>query len=143
MTEIIVGSAVIVLVVLVLTAGLLVARRQLVPEGALSVTVNETTTIEAQRGAKLLEVLHGAGIGIPAGCGGSGTCGLCRVTVTGPLPRVTDAQAGVPAVVLTPAQQEQEPPSMVQALYQQRRAMALGFAVTFGAALSAIAWLAG
>lgn len=84
MTEILVGSAVIVLVVLVLTAGLLVARRQLVPEGALSVTVNETTTIEAQRGARLLEVLHGAGIGIPAGCGGSGTCGLCRVTVTGP-----------------------------------------------------------
>jgi len=84
MTEILVGSAVIVLVVLVLTAGLLVARRQLVPEGALDVTVNETTTIEAQRGSKLLEVLHGAGIGIPAGCGGSGTCGLCRVTVTGP-----------------------------------------------------------
>ncbi len=84
MTEIFVGSAVIILIVLALTVGLLVARRQLVPEGALTVTVNEATTIEAKRGDKLLEVLHGAGIGIPAGCGGSGTCGLCRVTVTGP-----------------------------------------------------------
>lgn len=84
MTEIFVGSAVIILVVLVLTIGLLAARRQLVPEGTLTVTVNEATTIEAKRGDKLLEVLHRAGIGIPAGCGGSGTCGLCRVTVTGP-----------------------------------------------------------
>jgi Na+-transporting NADH:ubiquinone oxidoreductase subunit F len=84
MTEVLVGSAVIILIVLALTIGLLVARRQLVPEGALTVTVNDATTIEAKRGDKLLEVLHGAGIGIPAGCGGSGTCGLCRVTVTGP-----------------------------------------------------------
>lgn len=84
MTEILVGSAVIVLVVLALTLGLLFARRRLVPEGALIVTINEAKTIEAKRGDKLLEVLHGAGIGVPAGCGGSGTCGLCRVTVTGP-----------------------------------------------------------
>ncbi|MCB1328152.1 MAG: NADH:ubiquinone reductase (Na(+)-transporting) subunit F [Maritimibacter sp.] len=84
MSEIVVGSAVIILIVLALTIGLLIARRQLVPEGALTVTVNDTTTIEAKRGDKLLGVLHGAGIGIPAGCGGSGTCGLCRVTVTGP-----------------------------------------------------------
>jgi Na+-transporting NADH:ubiquinone oxidoreductase subunit F len=28
-------------------------------------------------------VLHKGGVLIPAACGGSGTCGLCRVTVTG------------------------------------------------------------
>lgn len=84
MTEIFVGSVIIILIVLVLTIGLLIARRQLVPEGALVVKVNDAMKIEAKRGDKLLGVLHGAGIGIPAGCGGSGTCGLCRVTVTGP-----------------------------------------------------------
>jgi Na+-transporting NADH:ubiquinone oxidoreductase subunit F len=40
-------------------------------------------TIAAARGDKLLPVLHGAGIRIPAACGGSGTCGLCRVTASG------------------------------------------------------------
>ena len=34
-------------------------------------------------GAKLLDALHDADIAIPAACGGKGTCGLCRVTVTG------------------------------------------------------------
>lgn len=83
MIEIAVGSLVIVAVVLVLTIGLLVARQALVPQEALTVTVNGTKTIEAQRGERLLSVLHGAGIAIPAGCGGNGTCGLCRVTVQG------------------------------------------------------------
>src|SRR5690606_3648254 len=31
----------------------------------------------------LLEVLHGAGVPIPAACGGSGTCGQCRVVAEG------------------------------------------------------------
>lgn len=83
MIEIAFGSAVIVVLVVGMSAGLLTARRRLVPQDAVLVTVNEETTIAAGRGDKLLSVLHGAGIGIPAACGGSGTCGLCRVTATG------------------------------------------------------------
>lgn len=83
MIEILLGSAVVVVLVMALTIGLLVARRRLVPQGALTVTVNETTQIEAKRGDRLLGVLHGAGIAIPAACGGNGTCGLCRVVATG------------------------------------------------------------
>ncbi len=45
--------------------------------------MNGALHLVARRGDRLLGVLHGAGIGIPAACGGSGTCGLCRVTVTG------------------------------------------------------------
>ncbi|MDF0601865.1 NADH:ubiquinone reductase (Na(+)-transporting) subunit F [Psychromarinibacter sp. C21-152] len=82
--EILIGSGVIVALVLLLTFGLLGARRSLVPQGAIEVTVNESQTIPAKRGDTLLSVLHGAGIPIPAGCGGSGTCGLCRVTAGGP-----------------------------------------------------------
>ncbi|MEZ5883892.1 MAG: NADH:ubiquinone reductase (Na(+)-transporting) subunit F [Paracoccaceae bacterium] len=83
MTEIVLASLVVIALMLGLTLGLLAARRRLIPQGALQVTVNEATQIEAARGDRLLGVLHGAGIGIPAACGGSGTCGLCRVTVTG------------------------------------------------------------
>ncbi len=83
MTEILIGSLTLILLVTGLTLGLLAAKRRLVPEGAIEVTVNETTHLTAARGDKLLGVLHAGGIGIPAACGGSGTCGLCRVTVTG------------------------------------------------------------
>lgn len=83
MTEVLLGSAVIVLLVFGLALGLLLIRAALVPDVALDVAVNETRHVPARRGDKLLGVLHGAGIMIPAACGGSGTCGLCRVTVTG------------------------------------------------------------
>ena len=83
MIEVLFASAVVLALILGLTLGLLAARRRLIPGGALAVTVNEGRVIEAARGDRLLGVLHGAGIGIPAACGGAGTCGLCRVTVTG------------------------------------------------------------
>ncbi|MCO5156132.1 MAG: NADH:ubiquinone reductase (Na(+)-transporting) subunit F [Aquamicrobium sp.] len=83
MIEVLLGSGLIVVLILGLSLGLLAARSRLIPDTALRVRVNDTQTIEAKRGAKLLEVLHGADIPIPAACGGSGTCGQCRVTATG------------------------------------------------------------
>ncbi len=83
MIEIVLGTSVIVALVVGLAAGLLIARRRLIPEGGIDVSVNDATHVIAKRGEKLLSVLHGAGIRIPAACGGTGTCGLCRVTVTG------------------------------------------------------------
>lgn len=83
MNEIVLGSMIISALVVALAIGLLVARRRLVPHGDLNVTVNGALQIAARRGSKLLGALHDADIRIPAACGGSGTCGLCRVTVTG------------------------------------------------------------
>lgn len=83
MTEILLGSAIIAALVVGLAIGLLVVRRRLVPQGDIDVTVNGAMHIATQRGNKLLDVLHNAEVRIPAACGGSGTCGLCRVTVTG------------------------------------------------------------
>lgn len=83
MIEIALGSLLIIVLILALALGLLAARSLLVPDIALSVSVNGGQVIPAKRGAKLLEVLHGAGIAVPAACGGSGTCGQCRVIVTG------------------------------------------------------------
>ncbi len=83
MIEVILGSLVVIALITLLTLGLLAARRVLVPRGALDVTVNDSLHLGAARGARLLAVLHDGGVHIPAACGGSGTCGLCRVTVTG------------------------------------------------------------
>ncbi|TYR36120.1 NADH:ubiquinone reductase (Na(+)-transporting) subunit F [Mesorhizobium microcysteis] len=83
MTEIALGTALIILLLVGLTAALVAARARLIPQGSLTVTVNGGKRIEAARGEQLLSVLHGAGIAIPAACGGSGTCGLCRVSVAG------------------------------------------------------------
>lgn len=83
MTEIAVGSLLLILLVLLLTVGLLVARNALIPQESLVVTVNGTTRIDAARGDVLLSVLQESGVAIPAACGGKGTCGLCRVGVSG------------------------------------------------------------
>lgn len=83
MTEVLLGSFLIVLLIVGLSTALLAARYKLMPDTVLRVRVNEGRVLEARRGAKLLEVLHGAGVPIPAACGGSGTCGQCRVTATG------------------------------------------------------------
>ncbi|MFC5386984.1 NADH:ubiquinone reductase (Na(+)-transporting) subunit F [Aquamicrobium segne] len=84
MTEIALGSLFVIALVTGLSAALLFARRLLIPQEAVAVVVNGGTRIEAGRGDQLLAVLHGAGIAVPAACGGAGTCGLCRVAVEGP-----------------------------------------------------------
>jgi len=83
MTEVLAGTVVVTLLIVVLTIGLLLARRVLVPEGIVAITVNDSRTLVAARGEALLPALHRAGIAVPAACGGNGTCGLCRVTVRG------------------------------------------------------------
>lgn len=83
MTEIALGSAVIVLLVVGLSLVLTGLRSRLIPDVGLDVAVNDTLHLRACRGDRLLDVLHAAGIAIPAACGGSGTCGLCRVRVSG------------------------------------------------------------
>lgn len=83
MTEILLGAGIIVALIILLTIILLVTRQRLIPADAMEVTVNGTDKVTASRGDKLLGVLHAADIGIPAACGGKGTCGLCRVVVEG------------------------------------------------------------
>ena len=83
MTEVLLGSATIVLLVVGLSLGIVLLRRMLIPTVSLDVSVNGVKHLSADRGASLLSVLQSGGVLIPAACGGSGTCGLCRVTVTG------------------------------------------------------------
>ncbi|WGH78565.1 NADH:ubiquinone reductase (Na(+)-transporting) subunit F [Jannaschia ovalis] len=84
MTEVLLGSFVIVALVVGLAVALVGLRRRLIPASGLDVAVNGALHLAARRGDTLLDVLQDGGILIPAACGGSGTCGLCRVTVPGP-----------------------------------------------------------
>jgi len=84
-----------------LVALILTARRMLLPEGNVQVLVNDLRTIEVARAAKLLDALEAAGIHLASGCGGKGTCGQCRITVTGTPPRAVPTEAAIlPAVEL-------------------------------------------
>lgn len=79
--EIIIPTAIFTVIVVVLSALVLLARRRLEPSGPVSIDVNGEQTLSTLAGRKLLWALADNGIYLPAACGGRGTCGECRVTV--------------------------------------------------------------
>ncbi len=90
MMTMVLGIAVLVVIMLVLTAFVMLARQIMVPSRPATLTVNDTNAIAAQTGRKLLSILNDNGVLVPSACAGAGTCGLCCVQVTGngppPLP---------------------------------------------------------
>ncbi len=99
MTEVVVGVGVITLLVTALTALITATRRSLMSAEPVFITINDTKRIQATSNTKLLAALNDNGIAVPSACAGAGTCGLCRVKVSGagaPLPtetaRLTAAQ---------------------------------------------------
>lgn len=82
MSEILLGSALFAAIVMLLALAVMAARALLVPSHAVTVTVNGVRRLPARAGLKLLGALLDGGIPMPAACGGAGTCGLCRVTVS-------------------------------------------------------------
>lgn len=81
MTEIVLGTALIVALVLALALLILAARAWLMPSIPVAITVNRAATVPGTTGGKLLTILNDGGIPVPSGCAGVGTCGLCRVKV--------------------------------------------------------------
>ncbi len=80
MFEIGLGVALFTALVLVLVLAILGARSRLVAKGIVEITVNETRSVTAPVGGKLLDALAEAGIHMPSSCG-IGQCGRCRVKV--------------------------------------------------------------
>lgn len=70
-------TTIIILLVLVILG----ARARLIPQGRITIEINDERKIEVARGGKLLGALADAGIFVSSPCGGSGTCGQCRVQV--------------------------------------------------------------
>lgn len=95
MTETALAIALFSGLVMGLVAMILTARRFLLPQGVVEVVINDRRTIEASRSARLAEALEAAGIHLPAACGGKGTCGQCRVTVTGEAPPALPTETAI------------------------------------------------
>lgn len=83
MTEVLLGIAAFTTVVMALVGIVLLAQAWLLPRGEATLLVNGERPVPARQGQKLLTALTAAGIPVPSGCSGKGTCGQCRVKVKG------------------------------------------------------------
>lgn len=70
-------------VILLLTVGLISARKRLLPQGEVSIAINgdPENTITVNPGATLLSALSDGKIILPSACGGGGTCAMCLCQV--------------------------------------------------------------
>lgn len=66
---------------LILVTLIVVAKRLLLPEGELTITVNEEKQLTVKPGGKLLTTLAEQNIFLSSACGGGGSCGQCRCLV--------------------------------------------------------------
>lgn len=93
MTSLLLGIAVLIVITLALTGFVIAARRVMMPSRPATVTVNDTNRITSQTGRKLLSALNDNGVLVPSACAGAGTCGLCRVQITGDAPQPLPVEA--------------------------------------------------
>jgi len=77
----IIAVIVFLLIIWALVALLLYARKKLVPEGNVKLTINKEHVIDQERGVTLLQALSSQQIFISSACGGGGTCGFCKGVV--------------------------------------------------------------
>jgi len=84
MTTIALGVFMFTFVIVTLVAFLMVARSKLVATGEVTILVNEDSdkALKTAAGSTLLGTLSANKIFIPSACGGKGSCGVCKVTVT-------------------------------------------------------------
>ena len=84
MTTIALGVFMFTFVIVTLVAFLMVARSKLVATGEVTILVNEDAdkALRTAAGSTLLGTLAANKIFIPSACGGKGSCGVCKVSVT-------------------------------------------------------------
>lgn len=83
MTEILLSTFVFTGLIMALALIVLGARTVIWGRQRARLNVNGERQIESEIGAKLLDTLNQSGIHLPTSCSGAGTCGLCRVQVSG------------------------------------------------------------
>lgn len=81
MTEIYYGVGCFLAIQLLLVTIIVIAKRTLLPSGAINILINEEKELHAQPGGKLLTTLADEGIILSSACGGGGSCGQCRCIV--------------------------------------------------------------
>ncbi|MCG6929597.1 MAG: NADH:ubiquinone reductase (Na(+)-transporting) subunit F [Desulfofustis sp.] len=82
MHEIIYGVAIFLTIQFILVSLIVLTKKALLPEGDLSITVNDNKTLTTKPGGKLLTALADQGIFLSSACGGGGSCAQCRCIVT-------------------------------------------------------------
>ena len=65
-------------IILLLSVMLIQARKALVPQGDVKLTINGKKEISVAPGSSLLTVLSDENIFLPSACGGGGTCAMCE-----------------------------------------------------------------
>ena len=68
-------------IILLLVTILLYARKKLMPQGKVNLTINEEKKLEVDPGSTVLTTLMNNKIFLPSACGGGGTCGMCGCQV--------------------------------------------------------------
>lgn len=68
-------------IVLALVGVILIARKNLVASGPVTISINEQKEFTVPAGGKLLGALADEGIFVSSACGGGGTCAQCKVKV--------------------------------------------------------------
>lgn len=75
-------SIIFFLVVIILLVGLLLfARKKLMPQGKVKISINDEKELEVDPGSTLLSTLSNNKIFLPSACGGGGTCAMCKCQV--------------------------------------------------------------
>ncbi|MBQ9274031.1 MAG: NADH:ubiquinone reductase (Na(+)-transporting) subunit F [Succinivibrio sp.] len=84
MLTILAGVVMFTLIVAVLVAIILVAKRYLVQSGDVTIGINDdpSLALKGKAGGKLLNCLSDNGVFVSSACGGRGACGQCKVQVS-------------------------------------------------------------
>ncbi|MDE5967693.1 MAG: 2Fe-2S iron-sulfur cluster binding domain-containing protein, partial [Muribaculaceae bacterium] len=75
------GVGIFLIITLLLVAVLLIAKRFLVKQGDVTITINQKEQVTAPGGASLLSTMASKNVFLPSACGGKGSCGQCKVQV--------------------------------------------------------------
>jgi len=77
-----ISISVFLVIMLLMVAVLLYAKKKLTPEGLVKLDINGgERVLEIEPGANILSTLSSNGVFLPSACGGGGTCGMCRCQV--------------------------------------------------------------
>ena len=68
-------------IILLVVAILLVAKKYLSPSGNVNIEINGDNVINVPQGSSLMTTLNENGIFLPSACGGKASCGQCKVQV--------------------------------------------------------------
>ena len=78
MKTMLIALGIALVVIWILVAMLLFARRKLVPGGKVKIRINGEKEVEHERGCSLLQALSDEKGFVPSACGGGGSCGTCK-----------------------------------------------------------------